>query len=131
VAVAALDGVVNVRQVHSPDRIHGEDVRLMRQRVELLPDDEYEAVWPRERPTRIRISTYSGETYETVVHDAIGSYRRPMTDNEIHEKFATATGDVIGDGEIAELLSVMSDFETVEHVTALGRLLRAAGGSGE
>jgi 2-methylcitrate dehydratase PrpD len=129
VAVAAIDRVVNVRQVHSPDRVEADDVRLMQQRVTLIPDDEYEKVWPHQRPTRISIRTRDGRTFQTVVTDAIGSHKRPMTDDQVREKFRVATGDVIAP-EIAEsIVDVVAGFDSAEDVRRLGELLRATAAS--
>jgi 2-methylcitrate dehydratase PrpD len=126
VAVAAIDRVVNVRQVHSPERIFGEDVRLMQQRVTLLPDDEYEALWPQKRPTRIEVRTHAGQTYRTVVEEAVGSHKRPMTDQEISDKFRIATQGVISADVADSLIQLVADFESAEHVQQLGELLRTA-----
>jgi 2-methylcitrate dehydratase PrpD len=128
VAVAAIDRVVNVRQVHSPERLEADDVRLMQERVTLLPDDEYEKVWPQERPTRIEIRTRDGRTFRTVVEEAIGSHKRPMTDAQVRDTFRVATSDVI-DPEMAEsIIAVIADFESADDVRRVGELLRATAG---
>jgi 2-methylcitrate dehydratase PrpD len=62
-------------------------------KVKVVPNEEFETLFPKFQPSRVTITTNSGE-YSTRVDVPKGDPRDPKTEEEIAVKFTALGGDV-------------------------------------
>lgn len=94
VAAAICDRAAGVRQSRT-DKLSDPLIARLRDAVRIVADDGQ-----RRESARLSVQLRGGEVLESVVETCRGSERRPMTDQEIEDKFRTqcagrlATGDI-------------------------------------
>jgi 2-methylcitrate dehydratase len=117
-AVALIDGQVLPAQ-YRRERIAGDDVQDLLQRVEVQPDSEFSEHFPEEHSARIRIHLRDGRVLEREQRDYEGFTTRPMSWDSVAAKFDDLS---CGRGEqIKQAVAKLEDLET----TDLTRLLEA------
>jgi 2-methylcitrate dehydratase len=93
--------------------------------VKVVPNEEFEALFPKFQPSRVTITTNSGESHSTRVDVPKGDPRDPMTEEEIAVKFAALGGDIIGKDQCRKLQSFIMSLESAEHLGGLFELTTA------
>ena len=63
-------------------------------KVKVVANQEFEALFPKFQPSRVTITTNSGKSHSTRVDVPKGDPRDPMTEEEIAVKFTALGGDV-------------------------------------
>jgi 2-methylcitrate dehydratase PrpD len=122
-AIAAVDRVVGVVQVHSRERLEDPAVLALKDRIEYTDDPEFEKVWPGQRPARVQVETTAGQSYTVLVEYPHGSPDRPLTWDEAEAKF----NHLCADWDAAE--SVTERIRSLEEVPDVGELLTALAGA--
>jgi 2-methylcitrate dehydratase len=85
-AVAILDGQVMPEQFEA-SRILRSDVQSLLRRVIVRPEDALTSRFPEELPSRVAVVLQNGQTLEKELDDYPGYYRRPMSWQQVREKF--------------------------------------------
>jgi 2-methylcitrate dehydratase len=101
VAVGIIDGAVTPRQFE-PDRLRGDDVHALMDKLTVAEDDDltaYRREHPRLIPSRTTI-TVDGTEYESRVDAPLGHPERPMTDEQLEEKFEELCRGRLSDEQI-------------------------------
>jgi 2-methylcitrate dehydratase len=94
-------------------------------KVKVVANDEFEALFPKFQPSRVTITTTDGKEYSTRVDVPKGDPRDPMTEDEIAVKF-TALGDgVIGNDQCNKLQKFIMSMDTAKNVDGLFELTTA------
>ena len=83
----------------------------------------FEALFP--KPSRVTITTNSGESHSTRVDVPKSDSRDPMTEEEIAVKFTALGGDVIGKDQCKKLQSFIMSMETAKSLGGLFELTTA------
>jgi 2-methylcitrate dehydratase len=94
-------------------------------KVKVVPNEEFEALFPKFQPSRVTITTNSGESHSTRVDVPKGDPRDPMTEEEIAVKFTALGGDIIGKDQCRKLQSFIMSLESAEHLDGLFELTTA------
>ena len=101
-------------------------------KVKVVPNEEFEALFPKFQPSRVTITTNDGKSHSTRVDVPKGDPRDPMTEEEIAVKFTALGGDVIGKDQCKKLQSYhhehgnrQESWRTFELTTARGSRLPA------
>jgi 2-methylcitrate dehydratase PrpD len=123
-AVATLDRRVGLEQ-HRPERVSAPDTLAMKARVDLLPNDEFEKVWPSARPALVRVRTHDGTSWTKVVEHASGSPEHPLTWSEVRDKYLTITAGVVEESVAGDLADAVEEMETAGDFESLMNLLSA------
>jgi 2-methylcitrate dehydratase len=89
-------------------------------KVKVVANDEFEALFPKFQPSRVTITTNDGKDYSTRVDVPKGDPRDPMTEDEIAVKFNALGGDVIGKNQCEKLRQCIMNLENLGN---LGELL--------
>lgn len=92
----------------------------------MVANQEFEALFPKFQPSRVTITTHSGESHSTRVDVPKGDPRDPMTEEEIAVKFNALGGDIIGQEQCKELQSFIMSMETAKNLGGLFELTTAA-----
>jgi 2-methylcitrate dehydratase PrpD len=131
VAVGALDRIVGLEQ-HTPARVTAADTLAMKARVQLFPDDEFEKVWPGERPARVTVTLADGTVHTELVWNASGSPESPLTWSEVESKFLTITGRFLDEAVARDIADTVSSMHTADEFASLmstvGSIRLEAGG---
>src|SRR5882757_6314551 len=72
-------------------------------KVKVVANDEFEALFPKFQPSRVTITTNDGKEHSTRVDVPKGDPRDPMTEEEIAVKFTALGSDVIGKKQCEKL----------------------------
>ena len=94
-AAGLVDGMVTPLQ-SKEERVLDKALVPIMNKVKVVPNDEFEALFPKFQPSRVTITTNDGKSHSTRVDVPKGDPRDPMTEEEIAVKFAALGGDVIG-----------------------------------
>jgi 2-methylcitrate dehydratase len=123
-AVGLVDGMVTPLQFKE-ERIRDHFLIPIMDKVKVVANEEFEALFPKFQPSRVTITTNNGEQYSTRVDVPKGDPRDPMTEDEIAVKFTALGGDVIGKDKCKKLQRFIMRIETAEKLDGLFELTTA------
>jgi 2-methylcitrate dehydratase len=123
-AVGLLDGMVTPLQFKD-ERIKDPALIPVMDKVKVVANQEFEAMFPRFQPSRVTITTTSGRAFSKQVDVPKGDPRDPMTEEEIGVKFMALGRDVMGAERCRDLGKAIMSMEALKTVAPLMRLLVA------
>jgi 2-methylcitrate dehydratase len=123
-AVGLVDGMVTPLQFRE-ERVLDKALIPIMDKVKVVANQEFEALFPKFQPSRVTITTNSGESYSTRVDVPKGDPRDPMTEEEIAVKFTALGGDVIGKDQCKRLQGFIMSIETAKNLAGLFELTTA------
>jgi 2-methylcitrate dehydratase PrpD len=122
IAVFLLEGKALVEQF-TEEKISDPKILELANRVEIVLDDEVEKVYPDRFANKVEILLRSGARFETRVDFAKGSSERPMSFEEVAEKFESLAGRVITKKRIDTIVETIEKIEKLVDIRGLTRLL--------
>src|SRR6266496_743768 len=123
-AVGLLDGMVTPLQFRE-ERVLDETLIPIMDKVKVVANEEFEALFPKFQPSRVTITTNNGKSHSTRVDVPKGDPRDPMTEEEIAVKFTALGGDVVGKDQCKKLQRFIMSMETAEKLDQLFELTTA------
>ncbi len=123
-AAGLVDGMVTPLQFKE-ERVLDKALIPIMDKVKVVANQEFEALFPKFQPSRVTITTNSGESHSTRVDVPKGDPRDPMTEEEIAVKFTALGGDVIGKEQCKKLQSFVMSMETAKTLGGLFELTTA------
>jgi 2-methylcitrate dehydratase len=111
VAVALLDGTVMPAQF-LPNRIHGEDVQELLQKVHVRPSEEFSRHFPQELRCRLRLLLKDGRTLSVEKPDYEGFTTRPASWESVVRKFR-ALSEHLTTSSQAQIIDGVANLETI------------------
>jgi 2-methylcitrate dehydratase len=123
-AVGLVDGMVTPLQFRE-ERVLDKSLIPIMDKVKVVANDEFEALFPKFQPSRVTITTNSGMAHSTRVDVPKGDPRDPMTEEEIAVKFTALGGDVIGKDQCKKLQRFIMSLDTAETLDQLFELTTA------
>src|SRR5215468_4649811 len=121
-AVGLVDGMVTPLQFRE-ERVLDQSLIPVMDKVKVVANDEFEALFPKFQPSQVTITTSDGKTFTKRVDVPKGDPRDPMTAEEIGVKFHALGRDVVGEARCKELRGVIMGLEREERVDRLMRLM--------
>jgi len=121
IARAFLDGEMTLEQF-SEEKILGDDVRALMDRIEIVENTDYTEAYGDAFPHRMVVEA-GGETYERELEYPKGHPGNPLSDDELEDKLRTGVGDRLDDDEIAEALDWMRNVEEKDDASGLFELV--------
>jgi len=91
-------------------------------KVKVVANEEFEALFPKFQPSRVTITTADGKSHATRVDVPKGDPRDPMTEDEIAVKFTALGGNVIGKDQCKKLQKFIMSMESAEKLEGLFEL---------
>lgn len=88
-------------------------------KIKVVANDEFEALFPKFQPSRVTITTNDGKSYSTRVDVPKGDPRDPMTEEEIAVKLNALGGDVIGKEQCEKLRQCIMNLDAADNVDEL------------
>jgi len=120
VAAALLDGEVTPRQ-YTHERMRGDDIRDLLNRVDVSLDVEYGERFPREMPAHVEVRLRGGHVIAAETSGYHGFHRHPFDWADAVSKFDAVTDGFLDRGLREEVVSAVASIESrpVEDLTAL------------
>jgi 2-methylcitrate dehydratase len=123
-AVGLVDGMVTPLQFKE-ERILDKSLIPIMDKVKVVANEEFEALFPKFQPSRVTITTNDGKSYSTRVDVPKGDPRDPMTEDEIAVKFTALGSDVIGKDQCKKLQRFIMSIDTAETLDGLFEMTTA------
>src|SRR5437868_7313269 len=123
-AAGLVDGMVTPLQFRE-ERVLDKALIPIMDKVKVVPNEEFESLFPKFQPSRVTITTNDGKSYSTRVDVPKGDPRDPMTEDEIAVKFTALGGDVIGRDQCKKLQKFIMSIETANNLGGLFELATA------
>jgi 2-methylcitrate dehydratase len=123
-AAGLVDGMVTPLQFKE-ERVRDETLIPIMDKVKVVANQEFEALFPKFQPSRVTITTNDGKSHSTRVDVPKGDPRDPMTEEEIAVKFTALGGDVIGKDQCKKLQKFITSIETAKRLDELFELTTA------
>src|SRR5947209_8772701 len=120
-AVGLVDGMVTPLQFRD-ERVRDHSLIPIMDKVKVIANDEFEALFPKFQPSRVTITTNDGKQHSTRVDVPKGDPRDPMTEGEIAIKFTALGGDVISKDQCKKLQKFIMSIETAKDLGGLFKL---------
>lgn len=123
-AVGLVDGMVTPLQFRQ-ERIDDASLRPVMDKIKVVPNKEFEALFPKFQPSRVTITLSDGRSFSKRVDVPKGDPRDPMTEEEIAVKFNALGKDAVGEERCAALRRMIMSMEEQRDVDALIDLTKA------
>ena len=117
-AVGLVDGMVTPLQFKE-ERVLDKSLIPIMDKVKVVANEEFEALFPKFQPSRVTITTNDGKEYSTRVDVPKGDPRDPMTEEEIAVKFTALGGDVIGKEQCEKLRQCIMNLDSANKLDEL------------
>lgn len=112
-AVGLVDGMVTPLQF-TQERIDDPNLIPVMDKVKVVANEEFEALFPEFQPSRVTITLMDGRSFSARVDVPKGDPRDPMTEDEIAVKFNALGRDVVGEENCIRLRKLIMSFEEEE-----------------
>ena len=123
-AVGLVDGMVTPLQFEQ-SRIDDVSLHAVMDKIKVLPNDEFEALFPEFQPSQVTITLSDGTSHTARVDVPKGDPRDPMTEDEIAVKFNALGESVIGLDACNELRALVMNMENEETLARMFELMTA------
>jgi 2-methylcitrate dehydratase len=117
-AAGLVDGMVTPLQFRE-ERVLDKSLIPIMDKVKVVANEEFEALFPKFQPSRVTITTNDGKSHSTRVDVPKGDPRDPMTEDEIAVKFTALGGDVIGKEQCKKLQICIMNIDSAKSVDEL------------
>ena len=123
-AVGLVDGMVTPLQFEQ-ERIDDPALIPVMDKIKVVPNDEFESLFPAFQPSQVTITLNDGSTCTERVDVPKGDPRDPMTEDEIAVKFNALGTAVVGAATCDTLRSLIMDLEKASDLSELMDLMTA------
>jgi 2-methylcitrate dehydratase PrpD len=125
IAVMLQDGTVSFQAAHDKARMQDPAILLARAKVQLVPDEELEKMYPM-REAIVEVTTTEGKQFTKRVDAVRGTAENPMTTEEVILKCRDLITPVLGAAKCDRLISTIMDIEKVKDIRQMRPLLQPA-----
>jgi 2-methylcitrate dehydratase len=120
-AVGLVDGMVTPLQFKE-ERVLDKGLIPIMDKVKVVANTEFEALFPKFQPSRVTITTTRGTSHAVRVDVPKGDPRDPMTADEIAVKFHALGDGVIGRAKCESLKKAVLSLESCENIRDFTKL---------
>jgi 2-methylcitrate dehydratase len=121
-AVGLMDGMVTPLQF-TQQRIDDPALIPVMDKIRVVPNDEFEALFPKFQPSQVTLTLIDGTKHTQRVDVPKGDPRDPMTEEEIAVKFNALGRDVVGDAACHDLRHVIMHMDEEPNLDRLFELM--------
>src|SRR5947207_3755570 len=114
-AVGLVDGMVTPLQFKE-ERVLDKSLIPVMDKVKVVPNQEFESLFPKFQPSRVTITTTDGKSFAQRVDVPKGDPRDPMTEEEIAVKFNALGSEIVGEEHCRQLRAWIMSMETQREV---------------
>lgn len=109
-AVGLVDGMVTPLQFKD-ERINDSKLIPVMDKIKVVPNQEFEALFPKFQPSQVTITLTDGKSYQQRVDVPKGDPRDPMTEEEIAVKFNALAKGIVSDKTCTDLRTTIMGIE--------------------
>lgn len=114
------------RQDYTLEKLADEDIMALAAKVEVVADPELEKLYDFKWPSIVEVFMKDGRSFSSRRDLPKGEPEHPLSDAEIKEKFMDLACDSVSAAQAEKIYQMVLDFENIEDVQSLSRLLRMA-----
>ena len=122
VSTILLDGKLTFESAHDYNRLQDSRLQEMKQRVQLVPDEELERAGARFQGL-VEVTLKDGKTLREHVSNCRGRPQNPMSPEEVEKKAAWLMEPVLGKRNVDQIIEASRKLESVESVRAITELM--------
>ncbi|MDA8228326.1 MAG: MmgE/PrpD family protein [Desulfitobacterium hafniense] len=122
IAVALYEGKVEEMQF-TMGKIQDEKLLSLAQKIETVADPEIDALYDEKWPSRLEVTTVTGEKIVVYVELPKGEPEFPMTTLEAKEKFLSLTVGVVGKEKANRIFEKVMDLENTSNIKEFTKIL--------
>lgn len=93
------------------------------QLVTVVVDPAVQALYPKQRGAKVRITLKNGRTVEKELYELKGSPKKPVGWTELETKFVANVSGIIEEKKLQTMIKLIHSIETVENISCLTELL--------
>jgi 2-methylcitrate dehydratase PrpD len=123
VAVMLIDKTVSFRVAHDKARMQDPAVLRLRAKVQLVPDEELERLYPK-RVTIVEVTLADGSRLTERIAAVRGTPDNPMTRDEVVGKSRDLIAPFLGSANCTRLVKTVFDLDNVKDIRVLRPLLQ-------
>src|ERR1035437_1166061 len=123
IAVMLLDKTVSFNAAHDKPRMADPGVLRQRAKVQLVPDEELERLYP-QRQSIVEVTLTDGTSLTERVEAVRGTAENPMTHDELVTKCRDLMAPFLGTEKCARLIESVFNLENLKDIRALRPLLQ-------
>ncbi len=123
VAVMLLNGTVTFRAAHDKELMQDPAVLAERAKVELVPDEDLEKLYP-QLVAVVEVKLKDGTEYSQRIDAVRGTVKNPMSSQEIADKARDLMGPFLGDEKTGRLIDAIFHLESLDDLRKLRPLLQ-------
>jgi 2-methylcitrate dehydratase len=123
VSIALLEGGVTLEQYQRARYLNADVKKLMRT-VRVKSDARYTRLYPKQMPTRLTIQLADGKTLSAEVMRPKGYAGRPMSWDDVAEKFERLSSAALSERGRRRIVSRVEELERVKRLSSLRSMLR-------
>jgi 2-methylcitrate dehydratase len=113
-----MDGKVGLDQF-TDSRIADPRLRALIQKVSVTDDPEFNRAYPESMPNQVTVKTVDGQSHVLKVTYPKGHPKRPLTDNEVEEKFISLTEPRLPKKQIQRILDRLWKLDALKKMDGL------------
>ncbi|MEM2405155.1 MAG: MmgE/PrpD family protein [Candidatus Methanomethylicia archaeon] len=120
-ALAAVEGHVTI-QNFTWEKIFDPKIREFMKRIRVEGDSELDKLYPEMFPAEVKVTLKDGRSYSETEYYPKGSYKNPLTNEELQNKFlnlATITFTMKQAQEIINIINVLEKVNKISELTSL------------
>lgn len=115
VACVLMDGCYS-DAIYTPARYSDPSTLDLMRRIAIIEDAGLQRLYPESFPCRMEITTKAGARKIAVVSNPTGHHNRPMSDDQIAEKFRALSGRKLGEAHVSQMLYRLWQFEAEQSI---------------
>jgi 2-methylcitrate dehydratase PrpD len=125
IAVMLLNGTVTFQTAHDKELMHDPTVLAERAKVNLVPDEDLEKLYP-QLVAIVEVKLKNGTEYSERIDSVRGTVKNPMTHQEIAEKAKDLMVPFLGENKTDRLVAAIFELDSLDDLRKLRPLLQTA-----
>jgi 2-methylcitrate dehydratase PrpD len=115
---------------YTEENMHSPEARALASKVQFIADAEAEACYSDlSQPVRVCIDLQGSRSVETAISVARGDPRRPLTAQDVGNKFLSLVTPVLGATAAKQMLGLVEDLEQLEDAARLAEFFASTPGN--
>jgi 2-methylcitrate dehydratase PrpD len=124
VAVMLMDGTASFGAAHNKARMLNPEINALRSRIELVPDEELEKLYPK-LVAVVDVTLKNGSQYSQRVDAVRGTVANPMSEEEVASKARDLMVPFLGTERTEQLIQRVLGIEQMTNIQQLSPLLKS------
>jgi len=121
-ALTAVDGYITI-QNFTKERVFDPKIREVMRKIKVKGSPEFDKLYPEMFPAEVKVNLRSGVSYLEVEYFPKGSYKNPLTREELQNKFLSLATITFTIEQAKEIINTINKLEKINKASELTNLL--------